>query len=456
MKNTHNSRVRIIATNIIMPIVLFALLFSTSVFAQQVTPEERARLEAELKQLEVEIAKKQAELNSQKGTSTGITKEITKLQSQIDKARLNVKAKNLEIIKLSGEISNKSSTITNLEGKLSNQKDSLSELIRKTNELDDANMIHLILSGKDLSDFYADVDSLSAIKKALRTTVMSVREIKEDTEIQKTELEQQQDAELDAKAALEQNKKQAETDEAYRKRLLSISKNKEKEYEKILVENQAKAAAIKSRLFNFAGGQTAAIPFGTAVTHAELAQAKTGVPAALVLAILTQESALGANVGKCYLKNPTTGAGVGMNTGTPFVNLMKPTRDVQPFIQITQSLGMDPYKTVVSCPIAGVAGWGGAMGPAQFIASTWKLVASRVAAITGSANPWNARDAIVASATYLSDLGAGPAYSSQIKAACKYYGTGGLTCSYGNQVMARVAKIQADIDYLKKYGVSNR
>jgi peptidoglycan hydrolase CwlO-like protein len=456
MKKTNISRKIIIATSIIVPIAFFGMLFSTSAFAQQVTPEERARLEAELKQLEVEIAKKQAELNSQKGTSTGITKEITKLQNQIDKARLNVKAKNLEIIKLSSEISNKSSTISDLEGKLSNQKDSLSQLIRKTDELDDANMIHLILSGKDLSDFYSDVDSLSAIKKALRTTVMSVREIKESTESQKSELEQKQDAELDAKAALEQNKKQAETDEAYRKRLLSISKNKEKEYESILIQNRAKAAAIKARLFNFAGGQTAAIPFGTAVAHAELAQARTGVPAALVLAILTQESALGANVGKCYLKNATTGAGVGMNTGTPFVNVMKPTRDVPPFIQITQSMGMDPFKTVVSCPIAGVAGWGGAMGPAQFIASTWKLVSGRVAAITGSANPWNAKDAIVASATYLSDLGAGPAYSSQIKAACKYYGTGGVSCSYGTQVMARVAKIQADIDYLKQYGVSNR
>ena len=92
-----------------------------------------------------------------------------------------MKAKNIEIIKLSSEISNKSSTISDLEGKLSNQKDSLSQLIRKTDELDDANMIHLILSGKDLSDFYSDVDSLSAIKKALRTTVISVREIKEST-----------------------------------------------------------------------------------------------------------------------------------------------------------------------------------------------------------------------------------------------------------------------------------
>jgi membrane-bound lytic murein transglycosylase B len=121
---------------------------------------------------------------------------------------------------------------------------------------------------------------------------------------------------------------------------------------------------------------------------------------------LTQESALGANVGKCYLTDATTGYGINSKTNAVMKNTMKPTRDVQPFIKITESLGMDWKKTLISCPIAGVAGWGGAMGPAQFIASTWQSIAHKVAAITGSSNPWNARDSIVGSATYLSDLGA--------------------------------------------------
>jgi membrane-bound lytic murein transglycosylase B len=117
---------------------------------------------------------------------------------------------------------------------------------------------------------------------------------------------------------------------------------------------------------------------------------------------------------------------------------------------------MDYSKTVISCPIKGVAGWGGAMGPAQFIPSTWKLVESRVAAVTGSSNPWNAQDAITASSVYLEDLGASSTYASQIRAACKYYGSGGSSCTYGKQVMGRVTSIQADMDYLKQYGVSRR
>src|SRR5262249_1918529 len=150
-------------------------------------------------------------------------------------------------------------------------------------------------------------------------------------------------------------------------------------------------------------------------------------------AILTQESNLGANVGQCYLKDPETGAGVGKNTGVSFPNVMNPTRDVPVFLEITKGLGINAYQTAVSCPIAGAGGWGGAVGPAQFIPSTWKLFAARLENLLGyEANPWAPRDAFMASGMYLSDLGAvGDSASAQMKAACKYYGTGGSSCYYG-------------------------
>jgi len=56
----------------------------------------------------------------------------------------------------------------------------------------------------------------------------------------------------------------------------------------------------------------------------------------------------------------------------------------------------------------------------------------------------------LASATYLTDLGAvGNSASAQHKAACRYYGTGGATCSYSNSVMRHKLTIQANIDLLQ-------
>jgi membrane-bound lytic murein transglycosylase B len=97
------------------------------------------------------------------------------------------------------------------------------------------------------------------------------------------------------------------------------------------------------------------------------------------------------------------------------------------------------------------------MGPSQFIPSTWDLFANRIERITGAsqADPWNPRDAITATALYLSDLGAVDGNeSSERNAACKYYS--GRSCasgpgsSYGNSVMRKIIAVQADIDKLQK------
>ncbi len=246
-------------------------------------------------------------------------------------------------------------------------------------------------------------------------------------------------------------KKKIEVAEAEKKRLLALNKTEQAGYQKIIADKAAKAAGIRAALFSLR--DSAAIPFGTALEYAKKASAKTGVRPAFVLAILTQESNLGANVGSCYLTNTMTGAGIKISTGLPIANVMKPTRDVTPFLQITKDLGRDYLSTRVSCPFS--IGYGGAMGPAQFIPSTWNIFKTRIASLLGvsMADPWNPEHAFMASALYLSDLGAvAGAYTAERNAACKYYS--GRSCAdsnnifYGDQVMAKVAGIQANIDFL--------
>src|SRR5438876_208633 len=84
----------------------------------------------------------------------------------------------------------------------------------------------------------------------------------------------------------------------------------------------------------------------------------------------------------------------------------EPDRAIPPFLDNAQRFQKHPFHTVVSCPIAGAGGYGGAMGPAQFIPSTWKLLANRIKDALGyEGNPWVPRDAFMASALFLSDLG---------------------------------------------------
>ena len=417
---------------------------------------DKAKLESELAQLEQEIAAKQKELDSQKGKSVSISRDISILTSQIAKSKLDIQAKNLIIKKLGGEITAKSKTIVALTTKIDREKESLAQLLRKEREIDDKSILSLILSQDTLSDAYGDIDAFASIKRGVQDSVDQINGVKVLTMSERKALELQQSQETDTKAELESAKAKVELSESEKQQLLSISKNKEAEYQKVLADKAKRRTEILAAIFNLVGGSQK-INFETALVYAKEAQTQTGIDPAFLLAILTQESNLGANVGQCYLTDMKTGAGIGSKTGKVFSNVMKPMGlpgrkgDIDEFFLITTTLGRDPYKTLVSCPIAGVAGYGGAMGPAQFIPSTWSGYKGRLKAILGhDADPWNPRDAFMASALLLTDKGAiGNSTSAQSKAACLYYGTGGASCGYGNSVLKLKTGIQTNIDLLQ-------
>lgn len=432
-----------------------AIAFDCLTLTSSSDQSEKNYCKQELAQIEAELAillDKQKEQQKTTGTLKG---DVNYLTSQINALKTKVKARALAIAQLKAHIGEKVSTIRSLSNKIDRERESLAQLIRNTNEFDNENLVGLVLSNDSISNFYSDLESYNSIKEAVKDSIDVINGVKTETEVAKQDLEKKQDAETDAKVELETAQQKVAKSEADKKQLLSISQQTEAAYQKLAAEKKAKADKIRAALFPLANTSTK-IDFGTALTYANEAQKLTGIEPAFLLAILTQESNLGSNVGQCYLTNQITGAGVGKNTGTPFVNVMKPMGmpgrkgDVEDFLRITSKLGVVWNQTPVSCPIAGVAGYGAAMGPAQFIPTTWTLFENRLKALLGyDASPWVPKDAFMASSMYLTDLGAvGTSASAQHKAACRYYGTGGATCSYSNSVMKLKSSIQANIDLL--------
>ncbi|HVS79619.1 MAG TPA: lytic murein transglycosylase [Candidatus Paceibacterota bacterium] len=426
---------------------LLSALLAGSLLTQpvsaQVDPQREAELQAQLDEVEKEIAQQSQILAGQQQQSASYSRDISILDTQIKQAQLQIQAKTIEIAKLGKDIDLKTLTINELSDKIDSGKESLSQLLRKTDQLDSSSMVEVMLSDTNLSSFFEDLDSFDQIEKSMKVSFDAIEAAKSDNEEQKNTLHTQQDAATAARAEISAQQAIINQKEKEKQQLLADSKNKEKTYEQTIKAKQTQAAQIRAALF--ALRDTQAIPFGDALNYANEASKATGVRPAFILAILQQESNLGANVGQCYLKNDTTGAGIGKNTGTPFSNVMSPTRDVPPFLALAAQLGFDPHNQVVSCP-QGV-GWGGAMGPSQFIASTWTGLAGRIAAATGSAvpNPWNARDAFFATAIFLSDLGARNGTQGEIEAAGRYYAGGNwatLGMSYAQSVQQRAQTIQ--------------
>ncbi|MCX6754115.1 MAG: hypothetical protein NTV03_03625, partial [Candidatus Nomurabacteria bacterium] len=233
------------------------------------TQAERAILQAEYDQLQKEMAALEKQKENQKGQSASIDRDISVLKTKIKKSQLDIQAKNLLIKKLGGEIVEKDKKINVLNVRIGDIQESLAQLIRKDREIDDKSILALILSKDSISDVYSDIDTFSSIKRSINTSVTEIRGIKALTEDEKLKLEQTKNKETDTKVQLETAKKAVEISEKDKQQLLSISKNKEAEYQKVLAEKAKRKSEILAMLFNLR--DTSAIPFGTALEYAKTA-----------------------------------------------------------------------------------------------------------------------------------------------------------------------------------------
>ncbi|MES2315447.1 MAG: lytic murein transglycosylase [Patescibacteria group bacterium] len=409
--------------------------------------QELAQIEAELANL-LELQKQQ---QKQTGTLAG---DVSYLTSQINALQAKVKARALAIAQLKVAITEKVSTIESLSDKIAKEQESIAQLLRNTNEFDNETLVHLVLSDSSISDFYSDVESYASIKQAVKDSVDKIRGVKTETETQKKDLETKQNAETDAKVELETAQKKVAQSEAEKRQLLIISQQTEAAYQQQAAAKKARADKIRAALFPLRDSK--AIPFGTALQYAQEAQTKTGVRAAFLLAIITQETNLGANVGTCNrISDPPEKNWKAIMPGPADIAAGKSKRDDESaFLRITSALGINPEGTPLSCPWG--SGYGGAMGPSQFIPTTWELYANKISSalgISGMPDPWNPEHAFMASSIYLGELGAGAGgFTAERTAALKYYAGGNwakpANAFYGNNVMAKAASIQADIDLL--------
>ena len=418
---------------------------------------QEAELEASLKQAELEKEILQSQLDTTKQQTKSIEGEINRLASEIKTSNNIIAEKNSNINQLSTEIGDRELKIKLLNEKTEAAKESVAKVMVSMNELDDLSFVEIILSSQNLSEALIDRDIFSTINKSMSSIVAEIRSLEEQNRTERIALQDQQSAELDAKKVIELEKQRIQQNESKQRTLLTDSKQQEATYSLYVAGKEQEIQRIRTALF--ALRDTDGIEFWQALEYAEQVQKATGVRPAFLLAIIQQESNLGQNVGQCLVTDLETGNGKGKNTGTFFERVMNVNwGDPKHFERITKALGRDWKTTPVSCPIGGQyyyqgRGFGGAMGPAQFIPSTWALYETRIASAVGIkvADPWRAMDAFMASGLYLADLGAGNGtYSSEIAAACNYYGSGGSSCAYGTQVMARVNNIQVNmIDVLK-------
>jgi hypothetical protein len=441
---------------------LIFLLASVPTAQAETDPERRARLEAELQKVEKQIAAQEQLVDGKRGERQSLERDLSIIEGEVKQIQLGIQARSLAIEQLSDQIGEKGVVLSILEERMAKQEDSLADLVRKSALMDDYSLVDVMLSKRNFSDFFSEVATYQNLKESLGESLEILHNIKGDTADQKGQLEGKQETEAEMKRIQELEHERAKVKEGRKEEILTVTKGEEREYQALLNTQQQTAAQLRNALFQLLGGG-GAIPFPEAVRLAKYASGVTGVPAATILAILEQETNIGANLGSCLFTDQSSSKPV-----------MHPTRDEPVFLALSGVLGFDPFTRKVSCPIyqsGERVGWGGAMGPSQFIPSTWAMYGGLVSTgngwvyseandairkINGSgapANPFNNQDAFIATALLMRDNGADGTNSGDRLAALRYYsGWGGASnpanAFYGDQVMTRKTRLASEIQIL--------
>ena len=443
--------------SLIFELFLLLLIFSffvsidyETVFAQELPQAElecasKEECEAILRNYEEEIAKYEDSISKTQKEKDTLSNKVSILKNKIKKLELQISQSNLMVKDLTLQLKDTEGSIEKNSLKIEEKKDNLSIIMRSIYEEDQKSLVQILLSENQLSGFFDNLMNLENLNYKNKDLLKEIKNLKNYLEDQRDSLDKEKQDLQNLLEMQQLQKQESETTKKTQETLLEKTKGKESEYQKLLKSTQEKAAQIRARIFDLIGIPQAPT-FGEAYDLAKYVESATGIRPAFLLAVLTQESNIGKNVGQCFLTNTTTGEGKKIQTGAKAPRTMKPGQNISAFLQITQELGRDPLNTPVSCPMS--FGWGGAMGPAQFIPSTWMLYMNGVKAITGTADPWSIRDAFVASALYLKDKGAdSQVYKDEWGSAIAYF-AGYVNLRYrfyGDSVMSMATKYESDI-----------
>lgn len=396
---------------------------------------ERAALESQLADLESQINQYQGQVTSYSKQGSTLKGQITSLNAKIAKLNLQIKAIHLTISELDRNISETQSQITITQANIASKKAAIGQMLTEVYKADHQSALAMFLSHPRLADIWSDSQNQTLIQDNLRVAMDQMMGLQGQLQDKEQQLAASRSDATTAAAYQQAQAAQVAVTQQQKATLLAETKGQESKYRTLLAQTQATAAQLRARIFQLLGGGQ--LSFGTAYQFAKFAGGATGVDPALILAVLDRESALGQNVGQCSYKRAMSPANIPL------------------FLQLTGQLGLNPDTMMVSCANADGA-YGGAMGPAQFVPSTWNLYASAVGQITSHnpPSPWSNPDAFVATALYLKDamVGCQSVYSSQTSiercTAAKYYAGGhwkSYLWTYGQAVVDRAQGFASDI-----------
>jgi len=353
-------------------------------------------------------------LEKQEAKKTTIVEDLQKTEENINaiKAELNKTAQTLG--EYEKEIQAVDQRIAEIEERIQQKRETLGDYLRIFRQAEKERELVLMNAQENVGVYLRLLEDFEKIQEKIKSQLSQIdqekKEEEKEREIASGKKEEQQ------KIYWMQNDQKGDLEFEERKKQIYLGKT-----QKDINTLSAEKAELRKQL-NALQSLGQSIGLDDAISIAKKVSKKTGVRTAFLLGVLRVESNMGQNVG-----------------GGTYKTDMNPALH-ETFKKICKELGLDPKKMPVSRRVCynkkakdGCGGWGGAMGPAQFMPSTWEGYKDRVAKMTGNKppNPWDLEDALTAMGIKLAGVsGVTSGKRSAEKQAAAMYLAGGAWQSY--------------------------
>lgn len=418
---------------------------------EQESSSRRAELESQISAIESEVASLDKELVQIRGQKESLKNEIARIDNEIKRSELNIRGLSLSVKQNESNIALRLASIQEAEFKMAKQKKSLSEYMRAIYKRDDFSLIEALLVRNNLGEFFQELSALENVQGDINQSLDNLQALKEKLQKEKEDLEDKREELLSLRALAQTQKQNVEIQKNAKSKILKTTQGQEANYQKIIQAKKQDIAAIRSQIQYL---EKAGVTAEDAVKYGVLAANRAGIRPAFLLGLLEVETGRRFEEGVITAGRYTGNGNWRTDLYQCFIDLGKRTtaeKQKEAFLSITSKLGYNPDDMPVSRKPS--YGCGGAMGPAQFLPSTWLLFEDRVADLTGHnpSDPWKINDAFTAAAIYLADAGATKKTKDAELRAAKAYISGSPNCTkyicnfYSREVLRIAALIEPNL-----------
>jgi murein DD-endopeptidase MepM/ murein hydrolase activator NlpD len=201
--------------------------------------------------LEKEIATYQDQLKTISVQTNTLQNTIKSLDVSTNKITTQVKLVQNNISQTVGTIEETGLEISDKQKKINNGNLAIRNAVRQINDADNKSILEVILSNESLSDFWVEIENTIQVQAKISDQVASIKDIKISLEKAKSDLEQKKKELEDYTNELADQKKVLLSTKNEKSTLLTATKNKEANYQKILKDKLALKAALDQEINAF-------------------------------------------------------------------------------------------------------------------------------------------------------------------------------------------------------------